>query len=99
VLAAAAGEVALAAHLYFAGKAVIVDHGAGLFTMYFHLHEITVGNGDRIERGQTLGTVGTTGRVTGAHLHFGARWNGARIDPSLLLAPIEDIPTIGSPPS
>jgi murein DD-endopeptidase MepM/ murein hydrolase activator NlpD len=85
VLAVDDGEVALAEEHYFAGRSVFVDHGDGLLSMSFHLSEIAVAKGDRVRRGQLLGRVGATGRVTGPHLHFGLRWHGARVDPVLLL--------------
>jgi len=85
VFAPADGTVALAEEQYFAGKAVYLDHGDGLVSMAFHLSEIGVANGDAVKRGQPIGKVGATGRVTGPHLHFGLRWHGARIDPELLL--------------
>lgn len=86
VFAAADGVVALAAGQYFAGNAVYLDHGDGLITMSFHLSAILVKPGEAVKRGQPIGKVGATGRVTGPHLHFGARWRGAKIDPQLLLA-------------
>ena len=86
VFAPAAGRVALAEEQYFAGRAVFVDHGGGLLSMSFHLSELLVAPGDEVERGQPIGRVGATGRVTGPHLHFGLRWHGARVDPALLLA-------------
>ena len=82
---AAAGRVMIAADHYFAGRSVFVDHGDDLITMYFHLEHIDVREGDTVERGQVIGSVGSTGRVTGPHLHFGVRWHGARIDPTVLL--------------
>ncbi len=94
VYAAAAGVVALAGGQYFAGNAVYIDHGDGLVTMYFHLSELLVKNGDAVQRGQAIGKVGATGRVTGPHLHFGARWRGAKVDPQLLLADPATWPTI-----
>lgn len=94
VFAAADGIVALAAGQYFAGNAVYIDHGDGLVTMSFHLSAILVKNGDAVKRGQPIGKVGATGRVTGPHLHFGARWRGAKIDPQLLLADPAGWPTI-----
>lgn len=87
VFAVADGRVALAEEHFFAGKAVFVDHGDGLISMSFHLSEIAVGAGDEVRRGQRLGAVGATGRVTGPHLHFAVRWHGARIDPALVLGP------------
>jgi murein DD-endopeptidase MepM/ murein hydrolase activator NlpD len=85
VLAVADGTVVLAEEHFFPGKAVVVDHGDGLFTMSFHLDQIAVAAGQEVRRGDRLGTVGATGRVSGPHLHFAIRWRGARIDPELLL--------------
>lgn len=92
VRAVADGRVALAEEHYFAGRAVYLDHGDGLLSMSFHLSEILVRTGDEVRRGQEIGRVGATGRVTGPHLHFGLRWHGARVDPALLIgevAPVE----------
>lgn len=89
VLAANSGRVALVAEHFFAGKAVVVDHGLGLYTMYFHLQDTSVVTGELVEKGQPLGQVGATGRATGPHLHFGVRLNGSRVDPlSLLQLPL-----------
>lgn len=85
VLAVADGTVVLADHHYFAGKSIFVDHGGGLVSMSFHLSEIGVTEGETVRRGQAIGKVGATGRVTGAHLHFGLRWLGARVDPETLI--------------
>jgi hypothetical protein len=85
VVAVNAGKVALVAEFFFPGRLVILDHGLGLHTAYFHLDTIAVTESERVERGQTLGTVGATGRATGPHLHFGAQVVGARIDPTTLL--------------
>lgn len=87
VRAAAAGIVALAEDQFFAGKAVYLDHGDGLITMYFHLSALRVKSGEQVAAGQTLGTVGATGRASGPHLHWAARWRGARVDPEMLLRP------------
>ena len=92
VLAAGDGVVKLAEEHFFAGNSIFLDHGDGLLTMYFHLHEIFVEPGERVTRGAVVGTVGSTGRSTGPHLHFGARWRGARVDPALLLGPVERYP-------
>ena len=85
VVAVNAGKVALVAEFFFPGRLVILNHGLGLYTAYFHLDTIAVAEGERVERGQTLGTVGATGRATGPHLHFGAQVAGARVDPMALL--------------
>jgi murein DD-endopeptidase MepM/ murein hydrolase activator NlpD len=85
VSAAGAGRVALVADHFFAGRLVVLDHGLGLFTLYFHLDETHVQAGARVEGGDRVGTVGATGRVTGPHLHFAVLLDGARVDPESLL--------------
>jgi hypothetical protein len=85
VMAVNAGRVALLGEFFFPGRLVILDHGLGLYTLYFHLDTVAVSDDERVERGQTIGTVGSTGRATGPHLHFGAHMAGARIDPAALL--------------
>jgi len=80
VAAPAAAVVALADELYFSGGTVILDHGAGLFTSYFHLSRIDVKVGDVLAPGAILGAVGATGRATGPHLHWGARVNRSRVN-------------------
>jgi murein DD-endopeptidase MepM/ murein hydrolase activator NlpD len=85
VAAAADGRVALAGDLYFSGGTVLLDHGGGLFTQYMHLSRVDVKDGDLVAKGAILGLVGATGRVTGPHLHWGARLNGARVNPEALL--------------
>ena len=80
------GRVALVAEHFFPGRLVVVDHGLGLHTLYFHLDETRVEPGERVVRGQPLGTVGSTGRATGPHLHFGIQVGSARVDPDRLLA-------------
>jgi murein DD-endopeptidase MepM/ murein hydrolase activator NlpD len=79
------GRVALVGEFYFPGRLVVLDHGLGLHTLYFHLDTIAVTEGQIVARGETLGTVGMTGRVTGPHLHFGAQVGAARVDPAVLL--------------
>ncbi|MEP6995250.1 MAG: M23 family metallopeptidase [Acidobacteriota bacterium] len=85
VTAPAAGTVVLAEEMYFSGGTVILDHGGGLFTTYFHLSRIDVKAGDRAAAGARIGAVGATGRATGPHLHWGARLHGARVNPLDLL--------------
>jgi len=94
VLAAADGTVAMVADQFFGGNAAFVDHGDGLVTMYMHLSRVDVAEGDEVRRGEGVGAVGSTGRATGPHLHFGVRWRGARVDPALLLRGPEVILTI-----
>jgi murein DD-endopeptidase MepM/ murein hydrolase activator NlpD len=86
VVAANSGRVALVADYFFPGRLVILDHGLGLYTLYFHLARVDVEEGGRVGRGQPIGAVGATGRATGPHLHFGAHLSQARIDPALLLS-------------
>jgi len=85
VWAPAPARVAFADDLYFSGGTVILDHGEGLFTSYFHLSRIDVRVGDVLESGQTFAAVGATGRATGPHLHWSAKIEGARINPLGLL--------------
>lgn len=86
VSAPAAGEVIETGDYYFNGRTVFVDHGQGVVTLYCHLDSIDVEPGDQVATGDRLGTVGETGRVTGAHLHWSVSLNDARVDPALFLA-------------
>jgi len=85
VVAAGDGTVVLAEELYYSGNVVIVDHGGGLFTIYGHLSEIDVEEGQRVARGETVGAAGATGRVTGPHLHWGAKIGNEPFDPMALV--------------
>jgi murein DD-endopeptidase MepM/ murein hydrolase activator NlpD len=85
VLASSDGGVAMTSDLFFAGKAVFLDHGTGIISMYFHLSEIHVKEGERVNQGQVIGRVGQTGRASGPHLHWGVRIYGNRIDPLSLV--------------
>jgi murein DD-endopeptidase MepM/ murein hydrolase activator NlpD len=85
VVAANTGRVALVGDHFFPGTSVILDHGEGLFTMYFHLQEALVHPGGQVTRSQPIGRVGSTGRSSGPHLHWGVRLHGARVDPLELL--------------
>lgn len=80
------GIVRLTINHFFTGRGVIVDHGLGLFSMYFHLSSVDVEQNQTVRKGQTIGKVGSTGRATGPHLHWGVRLNGARVDPYSLLS-------------
>jgi murein DD-endopeptidase MepM/ murein hydrolase activator NlpD len=81
-----AGRVVLASDRYFTGNTVMIDHGLGLFSLFAHLSETSVKTGEMVRTGEVIGKVGATGRVTGPHLHWSVRLNGARIDPLSLLA-------------
>jgi murein DD-endopeptidase MepM/ murein hydrolase activator NlpD len=81
-----AGRVVAARDLYFSGRTVIIDHGLGLFSQLAHMSRIEVAEGDMVQAGQVVGLVGATGRVTGAHLHWGLRVGTARVDALSLLA-------------
>ena len=91
VLACNGGVVVLVDELFFSGKSIILDHGWGLYSMYFHLSETLAGGGDRVCKGTVLGRVGSTGRSTGPHLHWAVRMNGARVDPLSLLRLTENL--------
>lgn len=92
ILASNSGKVVLVAEHFFEGKAVCIDHGAGLYTMYFHLKEPRVREGERVRRGDVIGWVGSTGRSTGPHLHWGVRLAGARVDPAALMEATAALP-------
>jgi murein DD-endopeptidase MepM/ murein hydrolase activator NlpD len=87
VKAAGAGVVGIAQDLYYSGNTVIIDHGGGLFTIYAHLSEIDVSAGDEVAAGAVIGKSGATGRVTGPHLHWGAKIGDRPFDPTALLDP------------
>ena len=85
VLAAGAGRVAVAGDLYWTGGTVVIDHGSGLFTVYAHLSKVEVEEGALVEPGARVGLSGATGRVTGPHLHWGAKVGDVPVDPRALL--------------
>jgi hypothetical protein len=85
VRAGNSGVVVLARPLYYEGNCVFVDHGLGLFTLYLHFSRIDVREGQQVAAGDRLGLSGATGRVTGPHLHWAVRWEGAYLDPAKLL--------------
>jgi murein DD-endopeptidase MepM/ murein hydrolase activator NlpD len=86
IKAPAGGVVSLARDdLYYTGGTIILDHGQGVSTTYLHLSRLDVHEGQRVERGQTIGRVGATGRATGPHLCWRANWFDTRLDPSLLV--------------
>lgn len=80
------GVVVLAESLYFTGNTVIVDYGTGLLSLFAHLSEFRVAEGDTVTPETIIGLIGATGRVTGPHLHWSVRLDGARVDPLSLVA-------------
>jgi len=85
VVAMNEGTVLLARPLYFEGNFVVIDHGQGLLTLYLHLSEFKVKEGEQVKRGQEIGLSGGTGRATGPHLHVAVRWQGTYLDPASLI--------------
>ena len=79
------GVVTLVDNLYYSGNSVVLDHGQGIFTMFFHLSKVLVKPGQQVKKGDVIALVGSTGRSTGAHLHWGVRMQGARVDPQELI--------------
>ena len=86
IRAPADAEVTLVDHLYYNGKTIFLDHGQGLITMYCHLSEPLVNEGETVQQGQVIGLVGATGRVTGPHLHWSVSLNGYRVDPQRMMS-------------
>jgi murein DD-endopeptidase MepM/ murein hydrolase activator NlpD len=98
VVAANAGEVVLARELFYEGNCVIIDHGEQFLTLYMHLSQIEVAEGDKVQKDQEIGRSGETGRVTGPHLHIAVRWQGAYVDPAQLWAlPLPKLQPVGQP--
>ena len=90
VTAPSSGMVVVADDLYFTGNTVVLDHGGGLYSIFAHFSALAVEQGDVVDVGATLGRVGATGRVTGPHLHWSVRLNGARVDPMSLIEATEE---------
>ena len=90
VVAGANGVVVLVhPDMFFTGKTVMIDHGHGLSSVYVHMDDIRVTQGQRVTKGTRIGTVGMTGRVTGPHLHWGVSLFGIHLDPAFLAGPME----------
>ncbi|MBE6468030.1 MAG: M23 family metallopeptidase [Alphaproteobacteria bacterium] len=86
IKASADGEIVLAYHdLFYSGNVVVIDHGFGLQTIYAHMKEISVKEGQKVSQGDIIGTVGMTGRATGPHLHWGASLRNIRFNPQSLV--------------
>ncbi len=85
VKATESATVLYVGHLFFTGKVVYLDHGNGVLSLYAHLNKINVKKGQKVKRGAIIGKVGSTGRVTGPHLHWSVYLNGNTVDPALFL--------------
>lgn len=85
------GVVVLAKERYYAGNSVLIDHGEGLYSCYYHLSRIDVKIGDRVIKGEQVGLSGSTGRVTGPHLHFAVMLQGVQVDPMQLLTTLNTL--------
>jgi murein DD-endopeptidase MepM/ murein hydrolase activator NlpD len=85
IKAANDARVALVKKRFYSGGTVLLDHGEGIYTCYFHMSHFNVKEGDRVKRGDILGLSGKSGRVTGPHLHFSARINSVQVDPIQLI--------------
>ncbi len=91
VAAPADGVVAIAhPDMYYTGGTVVLDHGHGLTSAYLHMKEVLVKEGVRVRQGDRIGSVGATGRVTGAHLDWRINWFDQRLDPALLVPPMPE---------
>ena len=86
IIAANDGRIALVKERFYSGGTVLIDHGEGIYTCYFHMSAFDVEEGDIVQRGEILGLSGQSGRVTGPHLHFSARINGIQVDPLQLIS-------------
>jgi murein DD-endopeptidase MepM/ murein hydrolase activator NlpD len=86
VIASNDGIVVLAKNRFYAGNSIIIDHGEGVYTCYYHLSDFKVKKGDRVTKAQIIGLSGDTGRITGPHLHFSARVGGVQVDPLQLIS-------------
>ena len=80
-MAAAGGEVVIATYSASAGNYVMINHGSGVYTVYMHMANLGVYEGQEVKQGESIGSVGSTGYSTGPHLHFGIRENGSYVDP------------------
>jgi murein DD-endopeptidase MepM/ murein hydrolase activator NlpD len=79
------GVVILVEDQFYSGNSIVLDHGQGIYTMFFHLSKIKVKYGQAVRKGDVIALVGSTGRATGAHLHWGVRVQGAKVDPLALI--------------
>ncbi|MBL0708420.1 MAG: M23 family metallopeptidase [Sulfurimonas sp.] len=85
IIASNSGKVVLVKDRFYSGGSVVIDHGQGIYTCYFHMSKFDVKKGEIVEKGELIGLSGKSGRVTGPHLHFSARVNGQQVDPLQLI--------------
>ena len=85
IIASNDAVVALVDKQFFAGNALVLNHGQGIYTMFFHLSKVLVKPGQSVKKGEVIAHVGATGRATGPHLHWGVRVQEARVDPLELI--------------
>jgi murein DD-endopeptidase MepM/ murein hydrolase activator NlpD len=85
VIASNDGKVVLVANRFYSGNSIIIDHGEGIYTCYYHMSQFKVKKDDMVTKGQVIGLSGDTGRITGPHLHFSARVGGIQVDPLQLV--------------
>jgi murein DD-endopeptidase MepM/ murein hydrolase activator NlpD len=85
IIAPADGEIILTGHFFFNGNSIFIDHGQGLITMYCHMDSLERKQGDKVVAGEVIGTIGSTGRATGPHLHWTVSLNNTRVEPLLFL--------------
>ena len=90
IVASNDGVVALVKKRFYSGGTVIIDHGEGIYTCYFHMSKFSVKKGQRVKKAQEIGLSGQSGRVTGPHLHFSARVSGVQVDPLQLISLLND---------
>lgn len=86
IVASNSGRVVLAQDRFYSGNSIIIDHGQGIYTCYYHLSAFNVKEGDIVDKAQVIGLSGDTGRITGPHLHFSARVGGLQVDPLQLIS-------------
>jgi murein DD-endopeptidase MepM/ murein hydrolase activator NlpD len=84
VTAANSGRIVIGRKFYFEGGFIVIDHGESIFTLYMHLSELLVKEGAEIDKGEPIAKSGSSGRVTGPHLHFGVQWQGIYLEPATL---------------
>jgi murein DD-endopeptidase MepM/ murein hydrolase activator NlpD len=91
IQAVASGKVVLAQERFYAGKSIVIDHGYGVYSQYYHLNEFLVQHNEEVKKGQVIAKSGVTGRVTGPHLHFSFRVHGIQVDPLQFIDVMNDL--------